>query len=133
MSVHPLDIALQTACPTVMVPMYGELAPLEKTGHRLLSARDGLWLEVHRPWMHLIWPIAQTDFPTPYGQVEKKVELAFGKIPMELITRFASDAKTALPNEIRCLADLGRPSQGVAVPCDALYCCRPGTPRSAEA
>jgi len=99
MSVHPLDIALQTACPTVMVPMYGELAPFEKTGHRLLSARDGLWLEVRRPWMHLIWPIAQTDFPMPYGQVEKKVELAFGKIPMELITRFATDAKAALPNE----------------------------------
>ncbi|TSK07781.1 MAG: PRTRC system protein A [Geobacter sp.] len=100
MTTHPLDIALQTACPTVMVPQYGELAPLDRSGHRFLSACDGLWVEIRRPWLHMIWPVAtQTAFPNPYGTVEKKVELAFGKIPTDLIARFAADAREAFPNE----------------------------------
>jgi len=100
MTRHPLDIALQGACPTVMVPLYGELAPLDAPGHRFLSASDGLWIEINRPWMTLIWPVAtQTDFPAPYGKLEKKIDLAFGKVPTDLINQFISDAEIAFPNE----------------------------------
>lgn len=100
MSLNPLDSVLQTACPTVMVPLHGELAPLENSGLRFLSARDGLWVEIRRPWLRLVWPIAtQADFPTPYGALEKRIELGFGKIPIEMMSQFVTDATAAFPNE----------------------------------
>jgi len=100
MARHPLDIALQGACPTVMVPLYGDSAPLTSPGHRFLSASVGLWIEINRPWMKLVWPIAtQTDFPTPYCELEKKIDLAFGKVSTDLINQFISDAEIAFPNE----------------------------------
>jgi len=48
-----LDAALQTACPTLMVPKYAELPAMDKPGQRFLSASDGLWIEIRRPWMHM--------------------------------------------------------------------------------
>lgn len=100
MNAHHLDTVLQEACPTVMVPMYGQLAPMAKSGQRFLSASDGLWVEVSRPWLHIVWPVAtQNDFPTPYGKLEKKIDLAFGKIPVDLINLFIADAEAAFPNE----------------------------------
>lgn len=100
MKAHPLDIAHQAVSPTVMVPLYGELTPLNKNGHRFLAACNGLWVEVRRPWLHLVWPLAtQQEFPMPYGKVEKKTELTFGKIPVDLIAQFVADAEAAFPNE----------------------------------
>lgn len=97
---NPLDIALQSACPTIMVPLHGEFSPLEQSGHRFLSACDGLWIEIHRPWLHLMWPVAiQEGYAMPYGKLERTVDLAFGKIPTDLVARFYEDAMAACPNE----------------------------------
>jgi PRTRC genetic system protein A len=95
-----LDTILQTACPTVMVPKFGEFEPLAETGHRFLAAADGLWVEVKRPWLYLTWPAAQqNEFSMPYGTLEKKIELAFSRIPSDLMEQFKVDATAALPNE----------------------------------
>lgn len=97
---NPLDQTLQNACPTIMVPKYEPLDPLSTPGHRYLAASDGLWVEIYRPWLHCIWPIArQTEMAMPYGELKKKVTLAFGSIPKELYNRFISDAVDAFPDE----------------------------------
>lgn len=97
---HPHDEILQSTCPTVMVPRFGNLEPLVASGHRFLSASDGLWIEVKRPWLHLVWPIAlQNDFAMPYGALEKKVQFSFDHIPQSLMDAFIVDATAALPNE----------------------------------
>lgn len=98
---HPADQALQSICPTVMVPLHGTLESLKENGHRFLSASDGLWVEIRRPWLHLVWPIAQHQgYPTPYGRAERKIELAFNTIDKELIDRFVEDARSSCPYEM---------------------------------
>lgn len=94
------DYLLQGTCPTVPVPKFGELPAMVGNGHRFLIAADGLWIEIKRPWLHLIWPLAkQTDVAIPYGSLRQKAQFAFGKLPVALIRKFADDAKAALPNE----------------------------------
>lgn len=96
----PRDIAMQTTVPTLMVPKFGDLPPIEGSGHRYLSAADGLWLEVKRPWLHLVIPVAQqTDYAMPYGELTRKIEFTFGKVPEFLITQFLIDARQDFPNE----------------------------------
>jgi len=94
------DAALQMTCPTVMVPKYGEFQPLTQPGHRFLAAKDGMWVEVKRSWLYILWPLAlQSDFSMPYGEVTKSIKLEFGKIPRSLFNRFVEDARAAFPNE----------------------------------
>lgn len=98
---HFIDKALQAECPTVMVPAHGELEPMEAPGRRFLSASDGLWVEIKRPWLHLVWPVAlHNGYPVPYGQLEKKIKLAFGVIDQDLIRLFIAEAKGSSPNEM---------------------------------
>jgi len=100
MKYNTLDNILNAACPTVIIPKYGEFVPLEVTGQRYLCACDGFWIEIRRPWLHLIWPVAlQGDFSMPYGAIEKKIDLTFGKIPAHLVDLFLDDAQAAFPNE----------------------------------
>lgn len=100
MNYHPSDLLLQRQVPLVPVPLHGEFVPLAESGHRFLGAGNGLFLEVRRPWLHLIWPVALQDKVTmPYGRLEKTVMLAFGAIPRELVNVFLEDARRALPNE----------------------------------
>jgi len=95
------DRVLQQHTPVVMVPLFGEFVPLADTGHRYLAARDGLWLEVRRPWLHLIWPFArQQAVQMPCGTLRKTVEVAFGKVPSECLSEFLADAVEAHPHEV---------------------------------
>lgn len=97
---HPADIALQQVCPTTIVPKFGQFDCLAKNGHRFLAASDGLWVEIRRPWLHVVWPIAQqSDYPMPYGSVEQKIEFSFGRIERSLIDQFLKEARQHLPNE----------------------------------
>lgn len=96
----PRDLLLQEQLPTVMVPRFGGFEPLAQNGRRLLSASDGLWLEVRTDWLHVVWPLAQqTKVVCPYGFLEKRVEFLYSTFPVDLVGRFYSDAKKAFPSE----------------------------------
>lgn len=93
---NDLDAVLQAVTPTVMVPKFEPMVWLNSPGHRFLMADDGLWLEVWRPWLHLVWPLAKQPLVAmPYGSLSKKCEIAKGILPSQLINRFveASQAK----------------------------------------
>jgi len=95
-----LDAILQQVAPTVMVPRYDKLDPLASNGHRYLAAADGLWLEVRRPWLHMVGKIADSEIPLPYGIVEPFNAYAFDARDLDpLIVRFELEARAALPNE----------------------------------
>lgn len=94
------DSILQSLCPVVMVPRFSPLDPLHGPGHRFLATADGLWLEVNRPWLHLIWPLCrQTDVQMPYGELEQTIEFAFNEVPQDMIRHFILDAQEAHPDE----------------------------------
>lgn len=97
---NPLDIALQSVVPTVMVPKYGNLPPMTTNGHRFLVAADGLWLEVKRNWLDLRLPLArQNTVAMPYGNVESVMEFASEPLPSHLVEAFAVAAQKASPIE----------------------------------
>lgn len=97
---NPLDLALQGAVPTVMVPRFGTFEPLQDSGHRFLAASDGLWLEVRRSWLYLRKPTArQTKVAMPYGTVTETMELFCGPVPLDLLREFSAQARNAAPLE----------------------------------
>ena len=105
------DALLHAVTPAYCVPVHGAFERMTDNGHRYLVAADGLWLEVHRPWLHLLWPLAnigepvkavpgfRTHHATPFGHLNPVVELAFGKVPQDLIRSFAERGRTSCPNE----------------------------------
>lgn len=100
----PLDVRdqlVQEHVPTVMVPSHSALPGLAAFGHRFLVARDGLWLDVHRPQASLRLQAAPADAPLPYGRVGQTAEFPFGKLSehLGLLKQFVADAREALPNE----------------------------------
>lgn len=100
MSLDRRDNILLSLCPTVMVPKFFPLAPLHGPGHRFLVAADGLWLEIRRNWLHLVWPLCcQSEVLMPYGEVEQSIEFAFDKVPENLLRRFIIDAQNDHPLE----------------------------------
>lgn len=93
-----VDLALQSVTPTVMVPLHGAFTPLSVSGHRFLAASDGLWLEVRRPWLHLVWPLAlQQCVPMPYGRLEPLIDIA--RVPKKLLADFIEMARATYPLE----------------------------------
>jgi len=101
MSLNPIDVALQAVTPTVMVPRYEPLRPLGESGHRFLAARDGLWIEVRRPWLHAVLPVVrQEGVPMPYGWLKQFVELSCGRVPGRLVVGFVGDAMRTPDTEI---------------------------------
>ncbi len=107
-NLDPRDRILQLQTPAVMVPRYGELPPMEKSGHRYLVAENGLWLEVKRPWLHARVPLPEYlpdavdghPHPLPFGRVEQLVQYAITPDDLvDLQERFLVDAARAMPNE----------------------------------
>lgn len=97
-----MDMALLAAAPVAAVPRYAPFHPLQESGHRFLLAADGLHLEVRRPWLHYIQPLAKhTSVAIPFGETAKKCELDFGSIgsALELMKEFAAKAKADAPLE----------------------------------
>jgi PRTRC genetic system protein A len=95
---HPVDNALQTAVPTVMVPRHGDFTELANHGHRFLAASDGLWLEARRSWLYLRWPLArQHTVAMPYGTIQKAIQIA--RAPRELVSEFIRHAREVCPLE----------------------------------
>lgn len=96
---NALDKNLQSLFPTVMVPRFEPLAQMTANGQRLLAAKDGLWLEVRRSWLHLRLPLSSSPIPLPYGTLEATVQFAFGQELLPLIRRFEREARAAFPLE----------------------------------
>lgn len=99
----PRDQILQAHVPAVMVPRYGELPPIEVNGHRFLVANDGVYIEVRRPWLHVVWPLDPAlDTPLPYGTVSNMgITLGFDAEHLRQLTAefIAGQARENLPNE----------------------------------
>jgi PRTRC genetic system protein A len=97
-----LDMALLAAAPFAAVPRHAPFHPLQDNGHRFLLATDGLYLEVRRPWLHLVHPLApQTAVTVPYGALQSQCSLDFGKISTALpqLKEFAATAAATAPIE----------------------------------
>jgi PRTRC genetic system protein A len=99
-----LDVALFDSAPILAVPKHAKFAPLVAIGHRFLAVADGMFVEVRRPWLHLIQRVAQIaagEPRPPFGEIEPKVDLAFGKLgaALPMFREFIADATSKLPNE----------------------------------
>jgi PRTRC genetic system protein A len=100
-----LDLAQFASAPVAAVPRHSEFCALPRNGHRFLVAADGLYLEVRRPWLHFIHRLAeQSAVAMPYGTIEPRTELAFGRLgaALELFRAFADRARREAPNEWAC-------------------------------
>jgi PRTRC genetic system protein A len=100
MTIDPRDAALQSACPVVPVPRFGEL-PSAQPGQRVLLARNGVFLEVTRSWMRCVLKLGDLPAkpPLPYGVVHEHLSFAFGVIPLRLLGEFIAHGRRSLPNE----------------------------------
>lgn len=100
---NPLDSYLQRNVPAVMVPRYGALAPLERTGHRFLVGATDVKLEIRRPWLHAIVTVAAASGPElPYGRCPPDgVTLTCGPVPRRLLAEFVHAARANSPKEIQ--------------------------------
>jgi|JI6StandDraft_1071083.scaffolds.fasta_scaffold166407_2 PRTRC genetic system protein A len=95
LTMHKLDAILQNECPIVMVPLYGDLEPLAMNGHRFLAAKNGLFVDVRRPWLTLRMKFADSEgFHFPYGKVKPFMRFNFaGKGLTRMLHQFIAQAK----------------------------------------
>lgn len=98
---HPADAALQQSFPSALVPRFGALAPMERSGERLLIAANGIFLEIVRPWLRVVRRLGTFQYRTaiPYGEAVEVTELRCERIPAGLIGEFAAMARAAHPKE----------------------------------
>lgn len=98
-----LDMATYNAAPVAAVPVFSEFAPLVENGHRFLLAQGGLFIEVRRPWLHIIHQLAAQPSAVriPYGVVASKFEFGFGRLGTALpqMKEFAAHAQAQSPLE----------------------------------
>lgn len=96
----PRDVVLQSVTPTVMVPLHGVFEPLERPGHRFLSAANGEWLEVRRAWLHARTQILPASpVAKPYGCLSDALQWRMPAVPVKLFESFAAMAREACPVE----------------------------------
>lgn len=99
----PRDQLLQQLAPTVMVPRFGALKPLQAVSHRFLQGANGLFLEVRRAWLYARVKLQDAGpVAMPYGEVTEQFEMTCGPVPLSLIQRFAELAREHCPNEAAC-------------------------------
>lgn len=97
---HPLDSALQSTLPTVMVPKFGQFDRLDQPGNRILAGCNGFWIEVCRPGIYGRAHLANSgNVALPYGEVTPALELGFRGLGKHLAT-FLEMAKQACPKEV---------------------------------
>lgn len=97
----PMDEAIQAVTPVVAAPKFGELSELGSNAQRYIVASDGLYLEVRRPWLHVVHQVAliQGAASTPYGQVSPQIDVLCGPPPAEMLAQFMRECAAASPNE----------------------------------
>ena len=100
MTVHPLDVILQSSRPTLPVPLHGELEDLADDGDRLLLASNGIFMEVRRRWVHARVRIAAPlPVAVPWGKTKGFTKLICGTPPQHLLREFICFAKQVSPLE----------------------------------
>ncbi|MGF6643150.1 PRTRC system protein A [Paraburkholderia sp. GAS82] len=98
------DIALYDSAPTLAVPKHATFEPLKDVGHRFLATAEGFFVEVRRPWLHVIQMLSKLPDGAPrppYGLIMPKIELKFGRlgVAIPIIQAFAEEARNAAPDE----------------------------------
>lgn len=95
------DIALQTACPTVIAPRFGTL-PDMKNGQRVIVASNGIFMQVKLDWLDCILRMGDIapKPPLPYGVIQEHIRFGFGVIPVTLLWQFIEAGRAGLPNEV---------------------------------
>lgn len=95
-----LDQYIDATSP-VRAVSHGSHEPLREAGHRYLVAREGLFVEVSRPWLHAVLPAGASAVPLPFGSANalRRVTLRCGPLPARLLAQFVEQALKALPNE----------------------------------
>lgn len=99
MSIDPKDAAIQAVTPVVVAPRFGAMDPIGDNGQRYVVARDGLYLEIRRPFIHMTLPCSGVGAVTPYGEARARIQLLCGRVPRELLERFKVEAAMAAPDE----------------------------------
>lgn len=96
MALSPLDHAIQSTCPTEIVPHVGELPPL--AGHkRLLLASDGVYLDCANAALQA--RVRLSALSLPYGATTPFLHLPHGPLPRALLQQ-ALAAAAATPIEV---------------------------------
>jgi PRTRC genetic system protein A len=93
------DAAIFSTLPMALSPVHGHLADVSMGNKRLISARDGVYLEVRSPAMHLCLRLSALDIELPYGDVTPFVRLAGGPVPKALLREAIEHGVRACPNE----------------------------------
>lgn len=100
MQLDTRDKIILDHAPVIAEPRYSGRWHMPANAHRFLAADDGLWLEIDRPWLHLLHPVAVSEIPLPYGRLNMLKEMAFKREALlAIISMFISDAREARPNE----------------------------------
>lgn len=95
------DVALQTACPLVAAPRFGEL-PDMPNGQRVIMAANGVFVQIKLDWLDCVQRLMPSapDMPLPYGQVHERIAFSFGVLPIRLIEAFVKQGRWGLPDEV---------------------------------
>ena len=95
-----LDRYLASNTPVIAVS-HGAHSQLAIAGHRYLVAREGLFVEVARPWVHAVLSAGPAAVALPFGSAQHLagIELRCGQVPAKLLSSFLQQAQRALPNE----------------------------------
>ena len=97
------DIALQSSCPVVAMPRYGQLLDLPDMGNgqRVIVAANGVFVQVKLDWLDCVQRLmpCRPGMPLPYGHVQERLAFSFGVLPIRLIEVFVEEGRCALPDE----------------------------------
>lgn len=91
------DKIMQQQFPLVPVPAFSEFRPLESNGQRLLTAKNGIFLEVKHPCFYVRKRVAGLPFEMPFGLLNEVVEVI--PVPVSMFQQFKEHAQSQLPNE----------------------------------
>lgn len=121
-----LDQAILAVTPVVVAPKFGVLENIGTNAQRYIVGAEGLFLEVRRPWLHVVHRVAATSAsaPTPYGAVRESTKILCGIPPAAMLERFMHECVEEAPDEhaawITWHERTGqfryRPNSGVATP-----------------
>lgn len=99
MDVHPLDQLLLNMVPSIVAPLNGDFIPLSSNGHRTIVAKQGLFVELNRPWLYVRQLIGPNHhIALPYGNLTNEWRLKH-LMPKSLFKQFAEHARKSMPHE----------------------------------